>query len=107
MENVDIGLSLHSLLNNQALMILYSSYTGKTFEVDKSEGTFRCEIDRFPFADGRYKLNVRITVNGVEADFPLDGVGILDVVAGDFYRTGSKGFGPGSLFLADGRWEID
>lgn len=107
LDNVDIGISFHSIVNNQAFAILYASYVGSTFTVNKKQGFFRCTIKQFPLVEGRYKLNVRITVNGFEADFPLNGVRILDVVPGDFYGTGSRGFGVGPQFLVDGRWEIE
>lgn len=107
LDNVDIGFSLHSVINNQSLAVLYSSYTGRTFKVDRQEGGFRCIVKRFPLVEGKYKLGARITVNGYEADWPLDGIGGVDVSAGDFYGTGSSGYGSGTQFLIDGRWELD
>jgi lipopolysaccharide transport system ATP-binding protein len=107
LDNVDIGFSLHSVLNNQSLAVLYSSYTGRTFKVDRREGFFRCVVKRFPLVEGKYKLGARITVNGYEADWPLDGIAVVGVASGDFYGTGSSGYGTAAQYLIDGDWELD
>ncbi len=107
LKNVDIGFSFHSVINNQSLAVLYSSYAGSTFKVDRRVGFFRCMIKRFPLAEGKYKLGGRMIVNGCEADWPLDGIGIVDVDAGDYYGTGSSGYGSGVQYLIDGDWGLD
>jgi len=107
LDNVDIGMSFHSIIDNQALTILYASYVGKVFKIVNKNGFFRCMVKRFPFVEGKYKLRARLTVNGAEADFPLDGIVDIDVVCGDFFRSGSPGFGPGPYYLVDGEWAVE
>jgi lipopolysaccharide transport system ATP-binding protein len=104
LNNVDIGFSIHSHHSNQALAVLYSSYVGDIFGSVSGEGFIRCKIDSFPFAAGRYRIGGRITVNGIEADWPKDGIGYIDVVEGDFYGTGNKGFDGNVPFLIRGHW---
>ena len=103
--NVDIGFSISSG-NDQILFVLYSSYTGQVFETVPSSGVFRCYVPKLPLSPGLYRVGARVTVGREEADFPWNGVGYLDVKAGDFYGTGSEGFGGLTPFLVDGRWEV-
>ena len=88
------------------LFVLYSSYLGRIFETVPPAGAFRCFVPKLPLPPGRYRVGARVTVGGEEADWPRDGVGYLDVEAGDFYASGSKGFGGTALFLVSGQWEV-
>ncbi len=104
LKNVDIGFSIHSTLTNQTLAVLYSSYLNVVFECIPKRGFFRCKLERFPFAAGRYRIGARITVNGIEADWPRDGIGVVEVEQGDFYGTGRAGFSGDVPFMLDGVW---
>ncbi len=104
-RNVDIGLSLSSG-DGQMLFVLYSSYVGQTFETVPSTGVFCCHVPTLALSPGRYRVGARVTVGGEEADWPWNGVGNLDVEAGDFYGTGSQGFKGPTPFLVTGKWEV-
>ena len=104
--NIDIGFSVHTVPYNNTLSVLYSSYQGKTFDVDKRIVEFRCLIKSLPLAKGRYKIGGRITINGDEADWLHDGIGYIEVIDGDFYRSGKIGFGSGAPFLIKGEWSV-
>jgi len=104
-RNVDMGFSLHDT-TNKTLSVLYSSYLNRTFTLTSKKGEIRCWIPSFPLAAGRYRIGARITVSGVEADWPRDGIGFFDVIEGDFYGTGKRGFGEGVLFLLKGEWKV-
>ena len=104
-KNVVFGIAIHSL-SGERLAVLYTSHTGQEFEKVPKKGEVRCYIPKFPFAPGRYQIRARVEVNGLEADFLKDGVGYIDVEAGDFYGTGKlcdKGYAP---FLIYGNWSI-
>ena len=91
----------------ETLSIVYSEYAGITFSRLPKFGKLKGTIKDFPYSIGRYLVGVRITVNGVEADMPNGHVGYIDVVAGDFYRTGivaRDGVGP-VLIRAD--WQLE
>ena len=103
-QAVDVGFSISSA-HDQMLFVLYSSFTGKTFMPMSSSGTFRCYVAKLPLSAGRYRVGGRVTVGGEEADWPSIGIGYLDVVSGDFYGTGSKGFDRSTPFLVAGKWE--
>jgi len=102
---VDMGFSAHC--GTQDLFVLYSSYMGQTFGVVPPKGQFRCTIPRLPLAPGRYRIGARVTVGGDEADWPRDGVGYVDVEAGDFFGTGRRGFGGKVPFLVAGNWRVE
>ncbi|MGI5868124.1 MAG: ABC transporter ATP-binding protein [Kiritimatiellia bacterium] len=105
-KGLDLGLTIYAAKTNQTLTILYSSYQNSEFELAASEGCIRCCIPRLPLAAGRYRIGARMTVFGVEADWLRDGVGWIDVVEGDYYGTGRKGFGSDAPVLMKGTWSI-
>jgi lipopolysaccharide transport system ATP-binding protein len=104
-RNVDVGFSIHAS-NGQTLLVLYSSYLGETFDGVPRTGAFRCLVPKLPLSAGQYRVGARVTVGGEEADWPRNGVGDFDVVPGDFYGTGSEGFGRATPFLLSGRWHL-
>lgn len=107
LRTVDIGFSIHSITNNQTLCVLYSSYVGTVFNDIPECGVFRCLVPKFPFSAGRYRIGARVVANGVEADWPQDGVGYIDVESGDFYGSGSNGFNGNAPFLLAGNWQLE
>jgi len=104
-RGVDVGFSIHSS-NDQTLLVLYSSYLGQIFDAVPSTGAFRCFVPKLPLSAGHYRVGARVTVGGEEADWPRNGVAHLDVVPGDFYGTGSEGFGRATPFLLSGTWHV-
>jgi lipopolysaccharide transport system ATP-binding protein len=100
---VDVGISV-STSSDQLLFVLYSGYTGRLFGPISGAGEFRCTIPRIPLSPGSYRLGARIEAGGEEADWPRDGVCELEVVAGDFYGTGSQGYEGTSPFMITGDW---
>jgi lipopolysaccharide transport system ATP-binding protein len=84
---VDVGFGLHAL-TGERLLLLYASHLNQTFQSVHASGQFRCRLPSLPLATGRYKVYPRIEVNGVEADFPQNGIDWLDIQEYDFYGTG-------------------
>jgi lipopolysaccharide transport system ATP-binding protein len=105
LSRVDVGISLHTE-DDRTLFVLYSSYLGKTLTIDSPSGEFRCLIPRLPLSAGRYRVHARVCVGHDEADWPRDGVGFVDVIAADFYRSGNAGTTGGTYFLVDGNWAV-
>ena len=103
-RNVDVGLAIDTT-EKRVVFRLYRSYSDPVFKTVPSSGAFRCYIAKFPLSPGRYTVIARITVGGDEADWPRDGVGYLDVEAGDFYGTGKQA-DRDTLFLVSGKWEL-
>ena len=105
-KRVNVGFGIHSS-TGERLTVLYSSHTGQELYVLPITGEFHCEVKRFPFNPGRYYMYPRIEVNGVESDYPRDGVGCFDVESGDFYYTGRQTIDRSySPFLMVGNWRL-
>ena len=91
---------------NELLFVFYSSYVNQEFHNLPPSGYFRCLINNLPLPAGRYQIGARVLVNGVTVDWPKGEIGSIIVEAGDFYKTGSKGFGARTSFLIKGKWEV-
>jgi lipopolysaccharide transport system ATP-binding protein len=102
---VNIGISLHQE-DETTICVFYSSYTGQTFQTVPASGTFHCHIKRLPLKQGRYLLGVRVEADGEEADWPRGMIGALEVIAGDFYGTGAKGFDGSAPLLLTAAWSV-
>jgi lipopolysaccharide transport system ATP-binding protein len=105
-RRIDLGFSIHDASGGQVFSILYSSYQNQEFELRYTNGCIRCRLPELPLAIGRYRIGARLTIQGVEADWPQEGVGWLDVVEGDFYGSGRKGFGNHAPLLLKGDWSL-
>ena len=106
LRRVDVGFSIHDSTGSQTLSVLYGSYQNQEFELTQTRGCARCRIPKLPLAAGRYRVGARVTVGGVESDWPRGGVGWLDVVLSDFYETGRPGFGAKAPLLLKGDWSL-
>jgi len=107
LKNVDIGFSIHELSSSSPLFVLYSSYMGTSFQIRSGNGEIQCNLKTFPIAAGRYRLGARITINGIESDWPQMGIGHINVVESDFYGTGQIGFGSTAPLLISGKWSLE
>ena len=104
-RKVNIGFSLHQS-DETTLSVLYSAYTGQTFESVPASGVLRCHVKRLPLMEGRYLIGVRIESAGGEADWPRGMIGMLEVIAGDFYGSGVKGFEGSAPLLLSASWSL-
>jgi len=105
LRNVDVGFSIHRA-DGTLLSVLYSSFSNVDWNELPSRGTARCVLQDLPLAPGRYEVGARVLVNGIEADWPRDPVGYLDVVEGDFYGTGRSGAGRDAPLRIRGTWRV-
>ena len=106
LKNVNLGFSIHSNLGAM-ISILYSEYSGVTFSELSDKGRIKCIIKDFPYATGRYLIGARVLVNGMEADWPREMIGAIDVEGGDFYGTGyAPSVGAGSVLIR-GSWHAE
>lgn len=107
LERVDIGFSVHREEDDQLLFILYSSYTGKAFQLEAGENNIHCAIASLPLPEGKFLVKAQIMTQGEVLDFPEAGVGYLEVLEGDYYGTGQKSTKltrEQPLFLVNGNW---
>ena len=102
--SIDLGLAI-SKVNEEQLVILYSSYQNFFIDISSASKIVKLTIEKFPISKGYYKLVGRILNNGDETDSLQNGIGEINVIEGDFYKTGNFGsMGLGS-FLLKGSWE--
>lgn len=103
---VEVVLGIHSAVDDP-LIVIYSSATGAEFSRLPDSGRFQCRIPRIPLKPGRYMIHVLVYVNQIEADYPLEAVGAMDVEGGDFHGTGKISRDRGTApFLVDASWDM-
>ena len=76
-------------------------FTGRTFSYVPPIGQFVFKLFRFPLVPGHYRLDVFGEVGGFASDY-ISWLAPIEVVDGDFYRSGYKVFEKESEFLVDG-----
>ena len=104
--NIDLGFSIHTL-RDELLTVLYSSFQHIELKLNRvGDVVVRCEIKEIPFEQGEYILKGRLLSNTEESDWPKEPIGRLNVINGDFYRTGNPGFVGNSRFLIKGKWDL-
>lgn len=106
LRNVSVGISIHDH-RGETLCISYNEYSGSTFDAVSGRGKFIYTIKDFPFSVGRYHVGARVLVSGVEADWPQQMIGTIDVEAGDFYGTGSTNKHSIGPILLRGNWSCE
>jgi lipopolysaccharide transport system ATP-binding protein len=103
-QAVDVGFGVHAP-TGERLLVVYASQMNQTYATVHAKGEFRCRLESLPLATGRYFVYPRVEINGREADFPQDGLGVIDVDECDFYGTGQvmgpRGHAP---FLLRAQW---
>jgi hypothetical protein len=79
---------------------------GSPFEQAPPIGQVRCKIKDFPLSSGRFKVIVRMLVNGIEADWPREPIGSIIVEQGDFYKTGRFDNDGRTVMMIKGEWSL-
>jgi lipopolysaccharide transport system ATP-binding protein len=103
-KNVDVGFSIHNI-KGTTLSVLYSSYIGKLFTVNKLKGEFHFRVNKLPLPEGRYSIGARIVVNGIESDWLKNSIGFMNVKCENFYGTGNNGW-KDNIILVNGEWKL-
>jgi len=85
-DRVDWGMTFYGI-SGDPLVHFGSMYTCVWEKRLPPKGVICCTIPRLPLAPGRYRLNVSMHKDGVYIDHVV-GAATLDVVPGDFYKTG-------------------
>lgn len=107
LKSLSFGFSLHNQ-NLQALFGVYNDSSNSLIKEAPPSGKLKFLYKRFPFTPGRYLVHGRILNNGIEADWPRDGVGVINVKGGDFYKTGNLGYrDTPSILYVDGDWYLN
>lgn len=86
LSDVDLGFTLLSQ-TEQPLFTNYMTFTNQSIANFRSHGVVRFTFDKFPLAEGQYKLSLRVTLKNEEADY-IPSTSFFEVEEGDFYETG-------------------
>ncbi len=103
LTGVSFGVSFHTAMGD-TLSVIYSDYTGVTFGELGGEGEVRFRVPELPLNQGLYYIGARVLVRGIEADWPKQYVGQMNVVQGKYRDLGfNQHSGTGPLLL-HGTW---
>lgn len=103
-KDVDLGFAVSSLMD-QPLFLHYMSFTNQQLNVCPPQGKFVFGFNKFPLAEGQYKIGIRATVQGKEADH-IPGATQFEVEDGDFYKIGLPVAQKHSPIYIEGGWKI-
>ncbi len=104
-STINIGFSIHNHLGDN-LSVLYSGYQSTYFSFnEKGYQNVKCVVKSISLSAGKYAIQGRIEENGVEADWPKERLGYIEIEMGDYYGTGSIGFSGSVPLLVKGEWQ--
>jgi hypothetical protein len=102
-SNVDIGLSLHDK-SEIGLGMIFSSFTGKRFEIQPGTSTVTFVMSSPLLAAGQYFLGFHLRSGGEDLDYPRSMLP-FDVVEADYYQYGKLLWRDwGASVLLEGQW---
>ena len=104
-ENVNFQFVV-SRQSGEPLFQFGTRFTGQTLERIPPKGKFICKIRKFPLVPERYRLDTYLEAEGNASDYIL-WLSQLDVVDGDFYKSGYSVFEKESKFLVDGSFTLE
>ncbi len=106
-SEIDLGFSIHNI-EEELITVLYSSYQNKLIKID-NDGyyTVKCRVEDFSLNQGEYVINGRILCNNEESDWLKEPLGKINIVKGDYYKTGNTGFNGNTKFLIKGKWQLE
>ncbi|MBU4464014.1 MAG: ABC transporter ATP-binding protein [Proteobacteria bacterium] len=98
-ENVDFQLVV--LTQSGELVFQFGTrFTGQKIKMIPPKGKFICEIRKFPLVPGRYRLDSYLVTGETISDY-IAWLTQIDVIDGDFYKSGYRVFEKESKFLID------
>lgn len=103
-SKVNLSFSIHTTLS-QNIILHQSKYTLDYFSVKKGRGKIIFEFMELPLISGTYLINLRVDINGEEADFPRTPMYKLRVIDGDYFKTKMVPL-QHSPVLIKGKWNI-
>ncbi len=99
---VDIGFSLEK--NSSLVSVIYSSYLNQKFHKIEKVGKIRFSTKNIPLAPGTYNVGVRVLVDKIEADRPMQNIGSFEVLPSDEYTQKGYKTDQFSAVIIEGEW---
>jgi lipopolysaccharide transport system ATP-binding protein len=104
LRKVHVAIGVHGKYDERLCHLSTTVSSGDFAEIPPN-GTLCCRVPRLPLQPGRYSVNVFCTVAGDVADW-VQGAGTIDVIAGDFFKTGKLPPPDQGVFLVDHEWDV-
>ena len=101
-DNVSIWVWIRSA-EGRMVTAFNSRMTGRDFSGLPAEGALRCRVPRLPLGPGSYTVALAAT-HGAETADEVDRAMVFDVVAGDYFGTGTS-LSDKVEFICDHAWE--
>jgi len=97
-----------SFTNSEGLLVsvLATDFLNFYAKTDSHQGWIICVIDRLPFSQGQYTMNLIIRNHGIIQDWIID-ADIIEVENGDYYGTGRSIDADHKIFLIDQSWHFE
>jgi lipopolysaccharide transport system ATP-binding protein len=102
---ISVAFAIYGSLGEQ-LADLWNQSTGAIWEKPPSKGRVICRLPKIPLNAGRYTFNICSYVNDMMADW-VHHAGVFNVVAGDFFGTGTLPAANQGSFLFHQEWQLD
>ena len=101
---INIGFSFHDK-HDSIISYDYSGFHNVYFNSMEGSLFAKIQIKKFPFCIKQIIVRGRIEVDGIEADWPKDPIGELQIEMGNFYNTG-KITDISVPTLINGKWDV-
>jgi lipopolysaccharide transport system ATP-binding protein len=97
-----------SFTNSEGLLVtvLATEFLNYYVKTNSAEGCIVCSIDRLPFSNGQYSMNVILRNHGIIQDWVRD-ADIIDVESGDYFGTGRTVQASHKSLLIDQEWKVE
>lgn len=97
-----------SFTNSEGLLVtvLATEFVNYYIKTNSTEGCIVCSIDRLPFSNGQYSMNVILRNHGIIQDWVRD-ADIIDVESGDYFGTGRTVQASHKSLLIDQEWKVE
>ena len=105
LHDVSIGFSL-STPRGESLVVSYSDYEGKCFDIVPGKNFLEVVTDPIPFRPGTYQIGCRLISKGFELDWPKWHVAHVIVVGGDIAGNSSNPHSGRGLILIKSEWRM-
>lgn len=101
-KNIELGILVERSGGERAFQF-GTRFTGQNFRSIPAKGHISCTINKFPLVPGRYNILCHLRCESRDSDV-LSSLTYLDVVNGDFYKSGYEVHENETKFLVDGTW---
>jgi lipopolysaccharide transport system ATP-binding protein len=104
-SSIQVDIGIHGKFDEN-LIHLSTKAVGANLQGIKREGIIICKIPNLPLQPGRYSFNIYCVVSGTIADW-VKNAGIINVEAGNFFKTGRLPDVRQGVFLLNHSWHIE